>query len=49
VPDLAILRPSPDDPNLFTGQATFVHAEMSLPGGQDVQDVTVTWSIRRMP
>jgi hypothetical protein len=49
VQGLAPLTPSPDDPTRFQGKEKVLHQETELPGGWEILDIEVDWSLKRRP
>jgi len=49
VQELVVLTPDPEDPTRFQGSATIVHEETDLPGGKEINDISVDWSLVRRP
>lgn len=47
VPGLAMLQPDPDDPQRFHGEQVLGHVEEPRENGYFVQDIRVTWELRR--
>jgi hypothetical protein len=49
VQELVVLTPDADDATEFRGSATIVHEETDLPGGKEINDISVDWSLKRRP